>query len=91
CDDLPAYFYEKRRLPGEGTTGITLPATHQALDILNVSGVKVTSAAQNRAYYSPSQDRIVMPLSSQFDRDADYWATLLHELVHSTGHPSRLA
>nr|WP_307787467.1 zincin-like metallopeptidase domain-containing protein [Proteus mirabilis] len=30
-------------------------------------------------------------MSSQFDRDADYWATLLHELVHSTGHQSRLA
>ncbi|XQY87202.1 zincin-like metallopeptidase domain-containing protein [Escherichia coli] len=50
------------------------------LDILNASGVKVTSAAQNRAYYSPSQDRIVMPLSSQFNRNADYQATLLHEL-----------
>ncbi|MDL5169041.1 ArdC-like ssDNA-binding domain-containing protein, partial [Proteus faecis] len=48
CDDLPAHFYEKRRQPGEVTTGITLPATHRALDILNASGVKVTSAAQNR-------------------------------------------
>ncbi len=91
CDDLPAHFYENRRLPGEETAGITLPATHRVLDILNASGVKVTSAAQNRAYYSPSQDRIVMPLSSQFDRNADYQATLLHELVHSTDHPSRLA
>lgn len=90
CDELPAHFYEDSRIPDEASEGITLPATHRALDILNASGVKVTSAAQNQAYYSPSNDRIVMPLSSQFDREADYWATLLHELVHSTGHQCRL-
>lgn len=90
CDELPARFYENRRIPGEAATGITLPATHRALDILNASGVKVTSAPQNQAYYSPSNDRIVMPLSSQFDCEADYWATLLHELVHASGHERRL-
>lgn len=90
CDELPANFYESRRMPEEAAEGITLPATRRALDILNASGVKVTRAAQNRAYYSPSNDRIVMPLSSQFDCEAGYWATLLHELVHASGHQSRL-
>ncbi|HAV9324102.1 TPA: DNA primase, partial [Escherichia coli] len=45
---------------------------------------------QDRAFYRPDTDRIVMPLSSQFDSVADYWTTLLHELVHSTGHEKRL-
>ncbi|EGT3611542.1 DUF1738 domain-containing protein [Morganella morganii] len=90
CDELPAHFYEVGRIPENEGGGITLPATHRALDILNASGVKVTSAPQNQAYYSPSDDRIVMPLSSQFDCEAEYWATLLHELVHASGHQSRL-
>lgn len=40
--------------------------------------------------YRPATDTIVMPLTSQFDSEADYWSTLLHEMVHSTGHRNRL-
>lgn len=36
------------------------------------------------------QGTVVMPLTSQFDSEADYWSTLLHEIVHSTGHRKRL-
>lgn len=45
---------------------------------------------QDRAYYSPSQDSIVMPLMTQFDSEDKYYHTLFHEMVHSTGHDSRL-
>ncbi|MEX9840407.1 ArdC family protein [Providencia rettgeri] len=90
CDELPAHFYANSRIPDEEIPGVPLPDMHRAQALLNASGVKVTNAAQNQAYYSPLNDRIVMPLPSQFDREADYWATLLHELVHSTGHKSRL-
>lgn len=62
----------------------------QMLAILNATGVACTSYRQNRAYYQPSTDRIVMPTTSQFVYEADYWSTLLHELVHATGHSSRL-
>ncbi|MNT52052.1 DNA primase TraC [compost metagenome] len=31
-----------------------------------------------------------MPQVQQFRTEADYWSTLLHELVHSTGHATRL-
>lgn len=42
------------------------------------------------AYYVPSRDEVHLPPRSAF-RDADgYYATLFHELAHSTGHPSRL-
>lgn len=44
----------------------------------------------DRAYYSPSADLIVCPLKAQFPKGADYYSTLLHEVAHSTGHPSRL-
>jgi antirestriction protein ArdC len=43
-----------------------------------------------RALYSPSRDEIRMPPFHAF-RDANsYYATLTHELIHWTGHPSRL-
>jgi len=45
---------------------------------------------QDQAYYSPSKDMIVMPLMKQFKSEDRYYHTLFHEMVHSTGHDSRL-
>ena len=42
------------------------------------------------ACYSPGADTVSMPDRIRFDKDAGYFATLFHELIHSTGHPSRL-
>ena len=45
----------------------------------------------NRAYYLPSGDYIQVPPAASF-RDAEsHAATLAHELIHWTGHASRLA
>lgn len=55
------------------------------------SGVSVKSWYQNRAYYNPVTDQITLPTFAQFDTEADYWTTLLHELVHATGHRNRLS
>lgn len=43
-----------------------------------------------QAFYSPGQDMVSMPDRERFDTEADYFGTLFHELIHSTGHPSRL-
>lgn len=45
---------------------------------------------RSRAAYHPVQDCVYMPESRAFESDEDYYATLFHELVHSTGHSSRL-
>lgn len=45
----------------------------------------------NSAYYSLGADRVAMPAVSAFRTSEDYYATLFHELTHSTGHPNRLA
>ena len=42
------------------------------------------------AAYLPSQDRIVLPRPEQFESQDHYWATAYHELIHWTGHESRL-
>jgi antirestriction protein ArdC len=43
-----------------------------------------------RACYAPAKDAIRMPEQKDFDSVESYYATLFHELGHSTGHRSRL-
>ena len=43
-----------------------------------------------QAYYSPSADRVNMPLKASFVSAHAYYHTLFHELTHATGHESRL-
>lgn len=42
------------------------------------------------AYFSPSYDRVQMPLQTSFTSPETYYSTLFHEFVHSTGVPARL-
>jgi antirestriction protein ArdC len=42
------------------------------------------------AYYSPKDDYINMPKIKSFVSSESYYGTLFHELIHSTGHESRL-
>lgn len=51
----------------------------------------LTEAHQSRAFYRPSSDAVHMPLRARFVDTPHYYSTLFHELVHSTGHTSRLA
>lgn len=46
--------------------------------------------AEPRAFYDPVRDYVNMPAQNSFDSSESYYATLFHELVHSTGHISRL-
>jgi antirestriction protein ArdC len=42
------------------------------------------------AYYRPATDEVQIPEPSRFTSSEDYYATLFHELAHSTVHSSRL-
>lgn len=42
------------------------------------------------AYYVPTADRIQMPAFGAFRDAASFYSTLCHELIHWTGHESRL-
>lgn len=44
----------------------------------------------DRAYYNPLNDEVHVPRSQDFESIEAYYATLFHELVHSTGANSRL-
>lgn len=45
---------------------------------------------QDRAYYSPKEDKIVLPPRKYFKSDEAFLGTLLHEMSHSTGSENRL-
>jgi antirestriction protein ArdC len=43
-----------------------------------------------KAFYSPEEDFVAMPSLKTFNSEEEYFSTIFHELVHSTGHESRL-
>ena len=43
-----------------------------------------------RAFYNPLLDIVNMPKNETFQSNESYYSTLFHELIHSTGHLSRL-
>lgn len=45
----------------------------------------------DRAYYVPSMDEIHLPKQASFRSSEGFYATLFHEIGHSTGHESRMA
>lgn len=42
------------------------------------------------ACYNKTEDSITMPKETLFDSNVEYYSTLFHEAIHSTGHKSRL-
>jgi antirestriction protein ArdC len=53
-------------------------------------GQPVVSHGSDKAAYFPGQDKILMPYKKAFKSRAEYYSTLFHEGVHSTGHKDRL-
>ena len=56
-----------------------------ANDFISSSHCAIKETAQDRAYYSPSEDHIVLPLRDSFKSTEDFLETTLHEMAHSTG------
>lgn len=44
----------------------------------------------NGAYYLPVRDLINVPVMEYFRKIEDYYSTIFHEMIHSTGHEKRL-
>ena len=62
----------------------------RAEGILAASGVDIHYNGGSRAFYRPLTDSIHLPGKGQFPTAENFYATALHELGHSTGHPERL-
>ncbi|MBE5772347.1 MAG: DUF1738 domain-containing protein [Clostridiales bacterium] len=57
---------------------------------IQTSGVRLNHEAGDRAFYRPATDSITLPLMAQFRETAEYYSTAFHEMIHSTGHKTRL-
>lgn len=83
----------------DGVEPLTLPFTEvepiEAADKIITEYVErehitFEECASNEAFYSPSRDRVVVPMKQQYKHINEYYSTTFHELTHSTGHKNRL-
>lgn len=65
-------------------------ATKPVEIVADMPNPPVIKHGMSQAFYSPSEDMVAMPERTRFESESRYFATLFHELVHSTGHKSRL-
>ena len=59
--------------------------------IVTLLSARILYDGGDRAFYRRGDDTIHLPVRSAFGSEAGFNSTLLHELVHWTGHESRLA
>jgi len=99
-DEVPVLRYYTVFNAAEQCEGIEVPAT-PARTFTPIEGAeRIVSglpegAARiqhgiSAACYVPDLDEVRMPSREAFHTEEDYYATLFHELTHSTGHESRL-
>jgi antirestriction protein ArdC len=90
-----AYVFNAEQINGVPELVIAQPDNNwKAIDavenIVKNSGADVRNVPGDKAFYRPAQDYIQMPIKDQFPDPGLYYATLLHELGHWTGHEDRL-
>lgn len=74
-------------LPVEVRKNYTIPEVEA---MILKSGAKVIHSNEDKAAYSPGRDMIVLPEPHFFKSQAGYYGVKFHELIHWTGHESRL-
>jgi antirestriction protein ArdC len=85
CDGLPAVLTAMPVGPN--------PDQRDALidEFLAATGIKIVEVrTSDEACYIPACDCIQLPVFTSFRGRVEYAATIFHELIHATGHESRL-
>ena len=65
-------------------------AEEVANEYLTRENIEIRNDNLNKAFYHTTQDYINMPKKEQFKNSEEYYATLFHEITHSTGNEKRL-
>jgi len=87
CEGIEARWQPKQ---GNTTVSPIALAEETTNQYLNREGIKLEHKNSGEAYYAPRQDYINVPSINNFRSSEAYYSTLLHEIVHSTGHKKRL-
>ena len=59
-------------------------------EYINRERLKIFEKATNKAFYTPTFDYIEVPCKEQYQNIEEFYSTLFHEMIHSTGHKNRL-
>ncbi|RYF73309.1 MAG: DUF1738 domain-containing protein [Comamonadaceae bacterium] len=86
-DGLPEVVVDHARTP---QTWVDRSPIEGAMRFIGGCGADIAHGFEHAAY-APRADQILMPDVDRFTSPEAYCATALHELVHWTGHPTRLA
>jgi antirestriction protein ArdC len=84
CNDIP------EALIPVFTNNTSTPISECENVLLGMRNAPEVKFKENGAFYVPSLDYINMPKKKSFKSMEDYYGVLFHELIHSTGHSSRL-
>lgn len=99
--NVPMLRYYRVFKVGEQTEGIEPKQNHETYDhdpieeaetVLNrYIDAPMLTHQSGGAWYLPPADHVNVPPKEDFPDINKYYSTLFHEMVHSTGHPERLA
>jgi antirestriction protein ArdC len=82
CENIPEKYLPKTRETKE------LPSCESIVSAMQ--HCPPIRHKEQKAFYKSSEDYVNMPKKRSFKNDESYYSVLFHELVHSTGHESRL-
>lgn len=78
-----------KRVEGQKITETDLVSYAESV-IAGMPNKPMVQFGGNVACFIPAMDQVCMPLKTKFFSVPGYYTTFFHELVHSTGHPTRL-
>lgn len=83
--------YLAKRVKAEPKTPAELHEDAERVIAAYLAAESLKVKPSNHAAYSPSEDVVMMPDREAFTMGTNsYYGTMMHELVHSTGHENRL-
>lgn len=60
------------------------------LEYMEREHLQIYEKITDKAFYTPTSDYIEVPCKEQYEYIEEFYSTLFHEMVHSTGHSKRL-
>lgn len=90
CFDNLDLSYEKELLENLQKNKVEFKDKNLAVNLCKSMGVSLSFRNQDKAFYIPEADKIVLPSEEQFYSNNFFKRTFFHELSHSTGNEKRL-